>query len=360
MAEILERAFVERTWRVRVCRVAGDPDGGVARLLSMARRVLGEGPAHPLPTLILLGDGPRQRRLAWALGVAGLRPAFRLIVHVNAERVPFDPKLADLFSLADLVVAESEVGIRAVRQCLEEGDAFATCPIKAIPRAVPREAAVPLSSEAREHVRRTTFGVGADELLVGCCAGTVDHHRSLLASQVFRALVEAGTRRTRARFYLSQPETTREPVGTRFPALEGRVLVDGVDLPRADSPSEILERLSCLDVHLQPHRFADVEAQLMASCALGIAAITTRFGAAEELLEGAARLVEPRITLDHSAGHRLAVLDSEAALQDLLGLARDPEARSRLGARAREAMRAHHESSVAAQWIDHLERLEEL
>jgi glycosyltransferase involved in cell wall biosynthesis len=140
--------------------------------------------------------------------------------------------------------------------------------------------------------------------------------------------------------------------------LEGRVIVEGDDgLPPADSMETMVRRLACLDIHLLPHHLSALEPALLASCALGVPAITTRFGVAAEVLEDAARLVAPCVTLDDSAGHRTAIMDAAGAVRELLLLARDGAARASLGAAGRAAVRVHGDDDVLSQWVSHLERL---
>lgn len=144
----------------------------------------------------------------------------------------------------------------------------------------------------------------------------------------------------------------------RLWGLDGSVMVEGDDaLSPADSMETMARRLACLDIHLLPHHLGDLEPALLASCAMGVPAITTRFGAAAEVLEDAARLVAPCVTLDDSAGHRTAIMDAAGAVKELLGLAQDAPARARLGAAGRAVTRAHDDRTVLSRWVDHLERL---
>lgn len=399
-AHRLERALRCRAFEVYPCSVAGDRDGGVTRFLAAARRVRSRSAAEPRPILILFGDEGRQRRLVWALALAGLRPAFHVVVHVRSATVPFDPSLADLFALADLIVSDSSVGCRAVRQCLAEGE-IETCPsIVRIPPLVGGLTDSPEELQSRDRIRREIFGVGPEDLLVGCFAGGADDPRQGLALEVFQLFAgglytecehcgfvngsvrvdsprrgplppppsrcgrcgargKAGEHWPGAHLYLCEDSSPQRPGTAVRLAQNGgsAILVEGRDLPRVDSERLLFERMSCMDVHLSPHHLADVEPTVLTSCALGVATITTRYGAAEELLEGAARLVAPEVTLDTSSGHRVAILDVRAAVEELLRLARDEEARVLLGSRARAAMRAHSEPTVVERWLGQLELL---
>ncbi len=144
-----------------------------------------------------------------------------------------------------------------------------------------------------------------------------------------------------------------EPLGTwtasdarRLLGLEGRVFFDG-------DP----DMASRVDIFLAPHPLGDLELTLLASCALGVPTVATRFGAAAEQLAGMTRLVQPAVILDTSEGHREALMDVGGAVRELMDLADDPRARRVEGARARLAMASSTPSAVAARWHDHLARL---
>jgi hypothetical protein len=126
-------------------------------------------------------------------------------------------------------------------------------------------------------------------------------------------------------------------------------------LTRAIDPA--LRSLASADVHLAPYDLADLDSTVLASCALGVATVTTRFGAAAEILPGVARLVPPGVTLDASEGHRLAVMHIGGAVRELLELADDPAVRREEGIHARRAMGHMRPSAVAARWRALLEPL---
>jgi hypothetical protein len=116
-------------------------------------------------------------------------------------------------------------------------------------------------------------------------------------------------------------------------------------------------RLSALDIHLLPHDLADVEHVLLAGCAMGVPTITTRFGAAEELLGSHLRVVPPRGLLLNSEGHWLATMEIGAAVSELVGLAQSAQDRVRFGAVSRDAMGALAWDHVTHQWLDQIEQL---
>jgi hypothetical protein len=408
-AQSLADAFERRTWQVAVCDIARDADRGLARALAATRRVSSNPPDGRKPTVVLIASEPLQLRLVFALASAGLLPAIKLVLRVRAAAVPLDPSLADLFPLADLIVTDSAFGSRAVAHCCVE----AGTPLRRGPVVVPSAlGASPSHADVlrqRTAGRRHAFGVRGDQLLIGCGAGRTSDPRAFLAMQIFRVFADglywncarcggitlfatddalrprpvstcvrcgaadgaAGIRWPTARLFLADREAMRAGTANglgrwrwtldgmrRRWGLGGRVVVEGDDpLPPAESLETAIDRLSCLDIHLLPHHLGDVEPVLLASCAMGVPAITTRFGAAAEVLEGAARLVPPCLTLDDSAGHRTAIVDVGEAVRELLHLARDAPARKRLGDAGRVAMRAHDDTVVLPQWVEHLERL---
>ncbi|MCC7240932.1 MAG: hypothetical protein IT180_03320 [Acidobacteria bacterium] len=72
-----------------------------------------------------------------------------------------------------------------------------------------------------------------------------------------------------------------------------------------------------MDVHVVPHHLADIEAAVLAGCALGVPTITTDFGAAAELLGSRARLVPPCALTYASDGQCVALIDAGLALHEL-------------------------------------------
>jgi glycosyltransferase involved in cell wall biosynthesis len=372
LASALATTLSDHSWRVSTCRIDVDADGGVERLFASTRRLLHDGRVSEKPTVLLLAGESIERRLVWALAVAGLRPALRLVTLARAARIPFDRSLYDLFAMSDLVVAESGIGVRAVRQCLAEAGIEPGPPVAAIPLPIAPSAERACSVEVRERLRRDQFDIEPADLLVGSMADSADDRRDRLAKRIFRILADGlYSSCTRCDAPAVDPAENGPPgmiarcrecggktrPGERWPRARLVLSPPRAKPGRPDCDERLVERLSCLDVHLAPHRFADVDPLLLSSCGLGVPVVTTKFGAAEELLAQAARLVAPSLTLDQPAGHRIALIDVAAAAVALVRLARDGEARSALGASARWAMRAHHRANVLRLWTDHCERL---
>lgn len=379
-------------------------------MLARTRRVLNGPPEGPKPTLLVFGNEFDQRRLVRALASTGLLAGFNLVLQVRAATVPLDPSLADLFRLAELLVTDSAFGAAAVTHCCLEAGTRLRRPPVVIPAAIGWDPARVDPRDRRASLRRDSFGVGDDDLLIGCGVGGPADPRQSVALQIFRIFADGlywlcarcdfmtpfetddglrpipvstcarcgvaeghpGNRWPAARLFLADRGAGAERgvqggLGAwsvrdirRWLGLEGRVLIEGDErLPRADSMATMMQRLSCLDVHLVPHHLADVEPILLASCAIGVPAITTRFGSAQELLGRAARLVEPAVTLDDSSGHRTAIMDAAEGVRELRRLAQDAHVRAALGASARAAMRAHDDTVVIPHWLEHLERLAE-
>ena len=390
------------SWQIEVCRPDACDDPANLRLIAATRRVLAKTPASVRPVVLLVGREGVQRRWVLALAAAGIKARVRVALHVRASRVPLDSRLVDLFRLADLIVTDSEFGGRAVLQCCRDGGRESGGPIVTIPPAPPRE--LPNLRAGRDAARRSMFDVGRDQLLIGATADATA--TAVLAMDIFRVFADGSYRacdrcgritpfpsdlarpappvaaceacgstdgrpghpRPEARLFLAGRDVGAqpgEPLGTwtasdarRLLGLEGRVFLDGDPgmAPRA-SFDALVRDLALADIYLAPHPLADVEPALLASCALGVPTVATRFGAAAEQLVGMTRLVQPAVTLDTSEGHREALMDVGGAVRELLDLADDPRARLAEGARARLAMASLTPSAVAARWHDHLARL---
>lgn len=387
---------------------ARDSPIGVARVLAATRVLLSYcDPPACRPIVVLIGSPFEQLRVLWALVTAGLRPCVLVILHVGAADVPFRPETSDLFHLADLIVAESAFGARAVQRCCKETLTSLRRRIAIIPPPVEGGAGQANDPSQRQAVRKNTFGVLPDQLLVVCRAGHPADHRAFLAMQIFRTFAEGqywtcarchritafnsdeslrplpastcsfclatdgrrGQGWPTARLFVSggtsrSSDTAIEPDSwdlrsvRRALGLEARVFVEGDDgIPEADGIETVFERVSAADINLLPHDLADVEPALLAGCAMGVPAIATRFGATAEVFGSQVRLVAPCALLLTSEGHWRATMDAGAAVAELLALAHNAGERTALGASARDSMRALSWDNVANRWFDQIDRL---
>ncbi len=125
--------------------------------------------------------------------------------------------------------------------------------------------------------------------------------------------------------------------------------------PMPASPHDLGQLWGCVDVHLQPHVLADVPPSVRVSCALGVPIVATGHGAVQERLAGTATLVPPRMVLDHSDGHRIALMDPGRALVELCRLADDRAARPLASARLRELSRSWEASTPLDRWVELLD-----
>lgn len=352
--------------------------------------------------MLLAGQEAAQRRWALALAAAGLKSRVRVALHVRASRVPLSSHLVDLFRLADLIVTDSDFGARAVRQCCDDGGHEAGGPIVTI--APPPPGALVELLAGREVARRSMLGVDCDQLLIGATADTAS--TAVLAMHIFRVFADGayrtcarcgritpnlsgpgrGTRpvaacdacgstagrlgqaRPQARLLLlgrNLHERSDQPLGSwtagaarRLLGLDGRVFLAGDPaIPVHTSVESPVRAMALADIFFTPHPLADIEPTLLASCALGVPTVATRFGAAAERLAGISRLVRPAATLDASEGHREAVMDVGGTVRELLALADHPPSPGAEGSRIRRAMAFPSPSAIAARWHDHLGRL---
>lgn len=345
--------------------------------------------------MVLLGDEGRQRRLVWGLALSGLLPMVRLIAHAAAAKIPYEPSLADLFARADAVVTESELGARAVRRCCAEA-AEPPPEIVVMPPAFPLPSRLPeVTPDGRRALRRDLMGVDDDAVLVGCRTGEGTEELPPLVLGIFHMFARghywrcddcehvtpgdgddhlaplprdrcgrcgsvngaAGVARDDAQLYVTgEPSDEDDGLwGTHAISagrgLDNQVFHDGA-LPTIRSAEEWWLRWGCVDIHLQPHVLADVPESMRASCALGVPIVATRYGAVEECLAGAAILVPPRMVLDHSAGHRIALIDPGGALAELCRLADDRLARPLVADRARRLARGHETEGLLARLVE--------
>lgn len=390
-------------WRADVFRMDGPPERSAVLLVAAVRRLLRDAHGEAPPVLRFIGAEKRQRRWLWALAAAGLRTRVRVAVHVRAAHVPLDPALADLFQLADLIVTESDFGARAVRRCGRDRGTEAGGPVVSMPPLVPARLRAQHGTVRRDALRAMA-GATSGNLLIASGGGTTAV--TLRAMAIFKAFADGlyracggchrvtafasrdaregspvpvcgacgstdsrvGRPRPEARLVVAlgaPARTSAGPLGqwsaedaSRLLGLEGRAHFEtdaGVE-PR-HTLAHAMSRLAAADIHLAPHDLSDLDSTVLASCALGVPTVTTRFGAAAEILPGVARLVPPGVTLDASEGHRLAIMDVGGAVRELLELADDGEARRETGTHAREAMRRMDPAAVAARWHALLEPL---
>lgn len=378
---------------VTVCHRAGGGDEGNVPVSAVVRRELDRGGSRPV--VVLFGDETRQRRLVWGLTLSGLLPRIRLVVQTGAARIPYEPLLADVFARAEVVVAESEVGARAVRQCCAEAGE-PTPRVVVTPPVFPSRPRLPERTRRdRRAVRRAQLDMGDDALVVGCWAR--DGLEQVLAMRIFQQFIRGRYWRCDHCGHLTPwplddllcPVPTEQcrrcgsssgTVGrarddTRLVLIGGREKASGgwearevgsqlglgdrivheTDAPTAgptDDPAPLWEGV---DIHLQPHLLADLPAPMRASCVLGVPIVATRYGAVEESLAGAAKLVPPRMVLDHSAGHRIALMDPGGALVELCRLADDRTARRSTAARLRELAHRCGTDEVLSRWVDLLD-----
>lgn len=349
--------------------------------------------------MVLLGDEGRQRQLMWGLALSGLLPIVRLIVHAAAAEIPYEPSLADLFTRADVVVTESELGARAVRRCCAEA-AELPPEIVVMPPAFPLPSRLPeVTPDGRRALRRDLMGVDDDAVLVGCRTGEGPEEFPPLVLGIFHMFARgyywrcdhcghvtpwdeddhlaplprdrcgrcgsvtgaAGVARDDTQLYVSgEPEDEdgmwRTQTISAARGLDSQVVHDG-ELPTIRSAEEWWLRWGCVDIHLQPHLLADVPESMRASCALGVPIVATRYGAVEECLAGAAALVPPRLVLDHSAGHRIALIDPGGALTELCRLADDRRARQHVAGRACRLAGDHEAEGLLAGLVDVLSKV---
>lgn len=377
---------------VSVCDRAGAGAEGNTRVSGTIRHLLGSGGGRPL--LVLFGDEARQHRLVWDLALSGLLPRVRLVVHACAARIPYEPSSAEVFARADVVVTESEVGARAVRQCCAEV-------VEPAPRVVvtspvfPSRSGLPQPTPAdRRTLRRARMGVDDNAMVVGCwvsdgqdeevgplamsifqqfsrgqywrcdrCGHLTpwsvdDHLRPVPQERCERCGSESGAvgrARDDTRLVLIGEPANANGWGMRSIAEWlglGEQIVYESAAPTAGAAGDVAHLWRCIDIHLQPHLLADVPAAIRTSCVLGVPIVTTRYGAVEEWLTGAATLVAPRMVADHSEGHRIALMDPGRALAALYRLADDRAARELAAAELCELVHRWETSALLDRWIE--------
>lgn len=374
--------------RVDHCHGAGTGPARITRLSAVLR---GLGSGIERPVLVLFGDETAQRGLVWGVALRGLLPRVRLVVHAGAARLPYEPSMADLFTRADIVVTESELGAQAVRQCGEEGGE-PTPQVVVVPPAFPSEANLsgPEAAERRA-LRRARMGVDDDAVVVGCWTGDEPEEVAALALRLFQLFARGHYWRCNECGHLtpwSEDDQVRpvpldhcERCGSASGAvgrardntrlvLIGEARSDGglwqtratgahlevghqiVHEPMFTSPHDFAQRWGCIDVHVQPHVLADVPFSMRVSSVLGVPIVATRHGAIEERLADAASLVPPRMVLDHSAGHRIALMDAGRALTELCRLADDRAARRWESTRLRELARSWEAGALLDRWLE--------
>lgn len=333
-------------------RLAGVPVFECRSVAPAVRRAFAGGGRRP--TLALFGDEPSQRQLVWELALAGLLPSVRLVVHAEAARLPYAPPVAELFARAEVVVTESEVAETAVRQCCSQVGESPPHVVR-LPPVLPSASAMLEPTDADPGVVWPQRA-GADDhgLVIGCWTGGASHEVASLALRIFHGFVESRARDA-ARLVL-----VGEPTGgggrcwmrqvVRRLGLEDQV-VHVADVAGRSAPPATPRWWAAIDAHLQPHLLADVPSSVRASCALGVPVVATRHGAVEEWLADAANLVPPRLVLDHSAGHRIALMDPDGAVGELRRLA-DDQARRMATRRMQERTASWDATTVVERWVE--------
>lgn len=394
LSDALALRLRRRAVAVVACTCSAAGPRGLAQVTAAVRRAL-EGGGSGRPAVVLFGDECRQRRLVWGLTLSGLLPMVRLIVHATAAEIPYEPSLADLFACADVVVTESELGARAVRRCCAEAaepppEIVVTPPASPLPSRLPE-----LTPAGRRALRRDLMGVDDDAVLVGCRTGEGPDELAPLVLRIFHMFARgyywrcdhcghvtpwdeddqlgplprdrcarcgsvtgaAGVARDDAQLYMiGEPADEddglwRTQTISAARGLDNQVVHDRA-LPTIRSAKEWWLRWNCVDVHLQPHLLADLPESMRASCALGVPIVATRYGAVEERLAGAARLVPPRLVLDHSAGHRIALIDPGGALTALCRLADDRQSRQHVADHVGQLAQRHEAADLLAGLVD--------
>ncbi|MGE0816514.1 MAG: glycosyltransferase [Vicinamibacterales bacterium] len=351
--------------------VDGQPFGRLARAVRHAAAAAIPG----RPVVLVDGTFADQRRWLRTLVTGGLRPGVRVVVRAPIARVPLHPWHADLFALADLVVTESAFGARAVRECCRAAGAVRAS-VAVVPPMVPATSAggtgpeppiaiaCALEDKAAAFRALQIFHVFADGLYWECCACrrvtpyAVDRGTRPVTAcgPCGSTLGRAGRPRPDVRLSLVGEPTTDGDSGalgawTLATAVHALGLDERVQIRRpAVDAGQAWRPLGRATIHLAPHGLANIEPAVLASCAIGIPTLVTRFGAAAEVLAGVARLVPPAVTLDVPAGHREAIMDVGHAVRHLMDLTDDPAARRVEGTRAREGARAFTPSAVMDRW----------
>jgi len=403
LGDRLAETVSARGWSV--ARIQLGPAGDPLAVILTARRLVRALPAQA-PVIVLRGSDAEQSRVVGALVVAGLRPRVRLVLHVRAAGVPFEPGFAQTLRLADLIVTESAFGERAVERCHDEAGVDRRAPIERIDPFVAVHAADSTpSSIDRRRLRRELFGLDDHHLLVAC--ETHERPAPALALQVFRLFADglywncascgrvtpfhlddalepiavrachrcgssegargrpepmarlsvAGVPLLRASHDPVSPEWTIGNV-RRALGLEGRAFLAGdAGLRGFDAERSAVDRLRCADIHLAPHPLADAEPSVLAGCAMGVPTIIPRFGALAERLGDAARLVPPAVHLHTSRSHVIALMDVAHALEALRSLAGDRDARAEAGDAARARLAVWTPAEVMDRWMHAIERL---
>ena len=374
---------------VEACPGAASGSETPARVAVAVRGALGDGVGPPV--LVLFGDESAQRRLVWAVALAGLLPAVRLVVHAAAARIPYEPSVADVFARAEIVVTESQLGAQAVRHCCAQAGEPAPKVVVLAP-ALPAAASLPGPEAAdRRAIRRARMDVADDAVVVGCWSDDGPQEVAPLALRIFGLFARGhylrcdtcghvtpfpeddelrpvpcgrcagcgstsavvGRARDDARMVLLGEPASDDGLWTTAAIADHLGLAEVVvHEPMPDSPRELAKLWGCIDVHLQPHVLADVPASMRASYALGVPIVATGYGAVAERLTGAANLVPPRMVLDHSDGHRIALADPGSALVELCRLADDRAARRVAGTRLREVSRSCQEGAPLDRWVE--------
>ncbi|MBP7775751.1 MAG: hypothetical protein KA371_01320 [Acidobacteria bacterium] len=406
----LARALAEQgRWEVS-CHELPDTPRVVTRAVRLVRRLIGSlEPAASRPLVLLRGSIAEQRRVMWALVTAGLKARVSVVVHASSAEIPFQPGTSDLFRFADLIVTESAFGARAVNRVCAERSA----PLRRPPVIIPP--LVDVASDDRrppsdgDALRQRLWRLPPESLVIGCCLGDIGDRRGFLAIQIFRLFVQGlywactrcarvtvfaiddalvaistsrcasclGTEGTRGRPHpearlvlidgvLASRGRSFVPNQWTFAAfrracgLEGQVSIGGDEGHRLITSRELLlEALTAMDIHFLPHQLADVEPAVLAGCALGVPTITTRYGAAVDIIGPHARLVQPCALSYASEGHLNALIDGGVAVQALCSLAESPADRAALSLAAGDAMRRQRRAVAVGQWRAEIDRLSE-
>jgi glycosyltransferase involved in cell wall biosynthesis len=262
---------------------------------------------------------------ALGLGLSGVVAA----VHNSYPRVKFHRRLWN-FLLA-WVTDEVLVGSVQVWQDVRRYDGVPASRLMLMPYGIPlAELDTPLSrEEARERV-----GVSGSSLVLGAVGRLEEQkgHTYLLAAlpelkreipELTVLLVGEGRRQEDLRRQVEDLglQSTVRFLGTRR------------DLP---------EIFRALDILVQPSLWEGLPLALLKAMGAGLPVVATRVSGSREVIE------------DGVNGHLVAPGDPEALARVILDLARQPEARRRLGAAARGTVAARYSQEAMLKWLEEL------
>ena len=387
------------TFAYEVFEVGAPLDRDDGRFIDALKRLLGEHEGDKALCILSIGPGYDQLALLELLTENHWRQDVTFVAYMPIDYGPLPPLFGSLLAEVDYFVPYTRNAAQIVEDwCWREDGDFGKVS-QPIPHGVRTDIFRPSTLDVRRAVRRDSFRLRDDDLLIGYFGKNSRHKRAELAVRIFQLLVHGkyatcsncgslkafqldpvdmqfikpitcsgcscvelkpGKPFRKAKLYLhsDDPEgkNRHHSGGWDLRVLARRLAVDNQivwsqSLPDPDGVGacELARRMSACDIHLLPYESGGWELTVLETGACGVPNVITDFAAPPEYARPFARLIPIGPPIFETTGIR-GLMDIEFALAALLELGSSHSARRVLGKNGLEVAKEYAWPRVTRLW----------